>query len=213
MKHPSIIAILLLCVGIVACSGLNIAEEQQLSPEQLETQPADTDNELSEDAENAEDAEKLNINFAMPEDFQLLPEIDEELAIALFEGRPYNELEDMLKVEGMTEELFFGIRDFLEIRKLNLNDATLLELQLLPGIDENIARAIIDNRPYKIVEEVLKIQGIGEKQLEKFIDQIEATPARHRDSRRGWNMKKRNFPVKIPRPLEKQPSEEPDNSR
>lgn len=59
---------------------------------------------------------------------------------------------------------------------VNINTATLAELDTLYGIGPVLAQAIIDYRTehgdFTKTEDLLKVDGIGEKTLEKIIDQI-----------------------------------------
>ncbi len=64
-----------------------------------------------------------------------------------------------------------------EVKKIDVNSATLEALQSLPDIGPKLAQAIIDNRPYETIEEVkTKVKGIGEKKFEAIKDLIEAKP-------------------------------------
>ncbi len=60
--------------------------------------------------------------------------------------------------------------------KINLNTATMEELDSLPGIGEAKAEAIIELREkmngFKEIEDVLNADGIGEKIFEKIKDKI-----------------------------------------
>lgn len=60
--------------------------------------------------------------------------------------------------------------------KVNLNKASNSELETLPGIGPAKAQAIIDyreqNGPFKAVEDLISVSGIGEKTFEKLKDQI-----------------------------------------
>jgi competence protein ComEA len=60
--------------------------------------------------------------------------------------------------------------------KININTASLEELQTLPRIGPAIAQRIIDYRkehgPFKRVEDLLKIQGIGERVFEQIKDRV-----------------------------------------
>lgn len=52
------------------------------------------------------------------------------------------------------------------VLRVNLNTATLTELESIPGIGVVLAKQIVANRPYASVDELLKIRGIGERSLQ-----------------------------------------------
>jgi competence protein ComEA len=60
--------------------------------------------------------------------------------------------------------------------KININTASSAELESLPRIGPKVAQRIIDyrtqNGPFKKVEDLLKVQGIGEKIFNQLKDQI-----------------------------------------
>jgi len=60
--------------------------------------------------------------------------------------------------------------------KININTADASELQKLSGIGPGKAKSIIDyrnkNGPFKSVDDLLNVSGIGEKTLEKIRDEI-----------------------------------------
>ncbi len=63
-----------------------------------------------------------------------------------------------------------------EIPKIDLNTATLSQLNGLPGIGPVIAERILELReksgPYKRIEDLMNIRGIGEKKFLKLKDLI-----------------------------------------
>jgi competence ComEA-like helix-hairpin-helix protein len=59
-------------------------------------------------------------------------------------------------------------------RLININTATAAELETLPGIGPVIARRIIEGRPYRSVEELERVKGIGKKRLEEIRPLIRA---------------------------------------
>ena len=51
---------------------------------------------------------------------------------------------------------------------VNVNTATAAELEALPGIGPVIARRIVEGRPYRSVEDLDRVKGIGKKRLEEI---------------------------------------------
>lgn len=56
--------------------------------------------------------------------------------------------------------------------RININTATLAELDTLPGVGPKTAQLIVDGRPYGQVEDLLKVKGIGPATLEKLADLV-----------------------------------------
>jgi competence protein ComEA len=52
--------------------------------------------------------------------------------------------------------------------RINVNTATQAELEALPGIGPVLARRIIEGRPYRSVEELVRVKGIGPRRLEEI---------------------------------------------
>ena len=57
-------------------------------------------------------------------------------------------------------------------QKVNINTATKDQLVALPGIGPTKAQAIIDGRPYKAPEDIMKVKGIKQRTYGKIKDYI-----------------------------------------
>ena len=65
-------------------------------------------------------------------------------------------------------------------QKIDLNSATLCELDSLPGIGLSMAERILEfrrkNGPFRRVEDLMNVRGIGEKKFLKLRDRIKVLP-------------------------------------
>jgi competence protein ComEA len=57
---------------------------------------------------------------------------------------------------------------------IDINSASIDELKLLPGIDEANAKKIVENRPYKRKDELVKKQVISQATYDQVADDITA---------------------------------------
>jgi competence protein ComEA len=71
---------------------------------------------------------------------------------------------------------------------VNLNTATVAELEALPGIGAKVAERIVEYRvkkgPFKKVEDLMNVQGIGEKSFLKLRTQLSVAPQPEKSGQR-----------------------------
>ena len=60
--------------------------------------------------------------------------------------------------------------------KINLNTATVEQLQSLPGIGPAIAKSIVEHRAkvgkFNRIEEIINVKGVGEKKFQQIKDRL-----------------------------------------
>ena len=62
------------------------------------------------------------------------------------------------------------------VEPLDPNTATVDEIMLLPGVGEVLAERIVDGRPYKAVEDLRRVPGIGEKVFAQMKNSLQIVP-------------------------------------
>lgn len=117
-----------------------------------------------------EDANLNGINLAMKiqdEGHYIIPKIGDEII--------NNNIEKNID-DNSSESLDKGIADIQDENKININKATLSELDSLPGFGEVTSQKIIDyreeNTKFNSIEEIKNIKGIGDKKFNDVKDYI-----------------------------------------
>jgi len=89
---------------------------------------------------------------------------------------------------GMDAEAAKGARSKVQMSgSINLNTATVAQLDLLPGVGEKAARRIIAHRektPFKAPEDLVKVKGFGKKKFDKLKGHLAVSGATTLQARR-----------------------------
>jgi comEA protein len=93
----------------VVGSVITMAQEAKKTPAPKEkTQKKDEETE----------AKKIDVNSATQEELETLPGIGPKYAQAIIEGRPYEKVEDLLRVKGIGEKTLAKLKDLVEAKPI-----------------------------------------------------------------------------------------------
>ena len=134
---------------------------------------------------------KVDVNTADAETLETLPGVGPVIAQAIVASRPFNSVEDLARVPGIGEARLAEMRDHVTVSRrtsqrstsssdrglsptgrVNINTATREELEALPEIGPVKAQAIIEARPFRSTEDIMRVKGIKEGTYEVIKDQI-----------------------------------------
>jgi competence protein ComEA len=139
-------------------------------------------------------ATKLDLNKATAEELaETLPGVGEVTARKIVAGRPYASVDDLAKA-GIPARTIEAIRAHVTVApaaprvapkaetpkaatpkaatRVNVNTATAALLQTLPGIGPASAAAIIAGRPFKTVDDLEKVRGLGPAKVAALRDLV-----------------------------------------
>ena len=97
--------------------------------------------------------------------------------LGIFIGRNYLSGTNLNIQDGQTPSTSpTGQSEPLGDGKIDINNATIVQLDMLPGIGEVIAQRIIDyreeNGPFTKIEDIKNVSGIGDKKFEQIKEYI-----------------------------------------
>ena len=109
----------------------------------------------------------VNPNTADKDELRALPNIDDEIAQAIMDGRPYRSAIDLdtalARVMDDEQRTTLYTRLF---RPIDLNNASEAEILLIPGMSRKMAHEFVEYRPYKSMEQF-------RREIGKYVDDDE----------------------------------------
>ncbi len=189
----------------------------------------------AEQREKISDSWKLNINRATVDQLESLPGIGPARATAIIEYREsigeFESVDKLTGISGIGPAILETLRESVTVGEgpeketlpvkqpetIQLNEATVRQLQELPGIGPVTARNIIDYRNnrggFATVAEIKQVPGIGERTYQNIVDKLEVTPGRRRTSRPSSTPEKINLNRASAEELEQLPRIGPARAR
>lgn len=139
-----------------------------------------------------ENAGKLNLNRTDLKSIKSLPEMPSALAERVYafirEKGEIKDMNELLNVKGMTRKRIRQLENYATAMgghsgqaawgdKLNLNFASVEDINALPGVGKKLAEKIVDfrnrNGGFFSLEDLKEVPGLTEKTIKKFIDMVE----------------------------------------
>ncbi|CAI5717376.1 unnamed protein product [Hyaloperonospora brassicae] len=130
----------------------------------------------------------MDLNSASCRELQLLPGVGRVTAQLIIESRPLTSVQDLLRVRGIGSVKFAAIvaqrqvyvdADAFDPRNatsraalVDLNAASMQQLQQIKGVGPVLARRIVQARPFYRKEDLLAVEGIGSKSYVKMHEQV-----------------------------------------
>jgi competence ComEA-like helix-hairpin-helix protein len=135
-------------------------------------------------------AAKIDVNTATPSQLEELPGVTPTIAKEILKARPFKSVDELKKVKGVIPTMFAEWAPRITVgddpakksalpagKKVDLNTATADELELLPNIGPARAAAIIKARPFTMIEEVQKVNGISPAAFAEMRPHLKVTTA------------------------------------
>lgn len=153
-------------------------------------------------AAKAKGAAKVDINTADAQALQALPGVGPATAQAIIAARPFASVDDLERVQGIGPAKMAELKPLVRAShagekggkgkgdakkserakekakstssqtKIDVNTADTAALEQLPGVGPTTARAIVAARPFKSVDDLERVPGIGAAKLEELRDRV-----------------------------------------
>lgn len=179
---------LLLAPALLGAAPPRRTDEKAKSPTREESRPeaqAGHQARVSSADEIGVDWTKVDINTADLPTLSAIPAIGPQLARAIIAARPFETLEDLNRLQGISPERLEQIRKEVMIDartpeslapdrigpedgKIDVNSADLQTLADIPSIGPELAEALVALRPFATVEEFNRLQNISAERLEQL---------------------------------------------
>ncbi len=114
---------------------------------------------------------RIDINSASETEIATLPGIGPVTAKNIVQGRPWEDLTDLLKKKAMGQAVYERNKDRFALANINNSSAADIA-KTLPGIGEKTAPKIVNGRPYATPQELVSKKVLTDSQYQKIKDLV-----------------------------------------
>ncbi len=122
-------------------------------------------------AASATTSNKIDINGATAQQLASLPGIGPALSQHIIDGRPWDDLTDLVKKKAIPQGVFDRNKDRFALANINTSSAAEMA-KTLPGIGDVRSRAIVSGRPYASPEDLVGKKVLTQNLFNKIKDLI-----------------------------------------
>ena len=98
---------------------------------------------------------RLDINSATAAQLEALPGIGPVRSKAIVSGRPYTDLDDLVRTKVLTQGVLDGTKTRMALANINTSSAAEMA-KTLPGVGDVRSKAIVAGRPYAAPDDLVK---------------------------------------------------------
>jgi DNA uptake protein and related DNA-binding proteins len=123
------------------------------------------------------DSDRIDLNKATETKILTLRGVGKKAAKTIIKHRPYKELIELINRAKLSRKLVIKIKDFVLPKlqnddglRIDINKASAATMLPLPGIGEKNVKNLIKHRPYKILDDLIKVDGFTLGTIKRFKD-------------------------------------------
>lgn len=114
---------------------------------------------------------RIDINSASEQELATLPGIGPAISKNIVQGRPWDDLNDLVKKKVVPEPVYERNKDRFALANINTSSAADMA-KTLPGIGDKTAPKIVSGRPYATPQDLVSKKVLTEGQFQKIKDVI-----------------------------------------
>ena len=114
---------------------------------------------------------RIDVNSASEQELDTLPGIGPAIAGNIIQGRPWEDLNDLVKKKAVPQGVLERNKDRLALANINTSSAADMA-RTLPGIGDKTAPKIVNGRPYATPDDLVSKKVLTSSQFAKIKDVV-----------------------------------------